>query len=211
MTNICVIFDLDGTLVDSETHCIQAFADLLPGLGDPLEQLVQRYRGKKLATILDDIVLRIGENLPKTFEKVYRTRVSELFAQGLEPMPGVVEMLDASPDARCIASGGPPDKIEQVLQLSGLAPYFGGRIFSSYDIACWKPEPGLFLHAAREMGFAPRRCAVVEDSEVGVKAAIAANMKAFHYSPDGSTGSGAEITIFRDMSLLNDLITTMAV
>lgn len=48
---ICVIFDLDGTLVDSEGLCNQAFLDLLPQLSDTVESLIQRYRGKKLTSI----------------------------------------------------------------------------------------------------------------------------------------------------------------
>lgn len=62
MNNICVIFDLDGTLVDSETLCNQAFLDLLPEIGVPVAVLVQRYRGLKLAAILADLSAR-SENL----------------------------------------------------------------------------------------------------------------------------------------------------
>jgi beta-phosphoglucomutase-like phosphatase (HAD superfamily) len=52
MASICVIFDLDGTLVDSEGLCNQDFLDLLPQLSDTAESLIQRYRGKKLAQIV---------------------------------------------------------------------------------------------------------------------------------------------------------------
>lgn len=59
MTNICVIFDLDGTLVDSEGLCNQAFLDLLPQLNESVESLTLRYRGKKLAPILADLESRL--------------------------------------------------------------------------------------------------------------------------------------------------------
>ncbi|MGY6274749.1 HAD hydrolase-like protein [Methylomonas sp. MgM2] len=88
MTDICIIFDLDGTLVDSEGLCNQAFLDLLPQLDDTLPSLVQRYRGLKLAPILADIEQRLGLKLPSGFEPVYRQRVAELFATDLKPMPG---------------------------------------------------------------------------------------------------------------------------
>jgi beta-phosphoglucomutase-like phosphatase (HAD superfamily) len=52
-----------------------------------------------------------------------------------------------------------------------LLDYFEGRVFSSYDIGSWKPEPEIFLHAAREMGFAPEECVVIEDSASGIRAA----------------------------------------
>ncbi|GAB9129645.1 hypothetical protein BJA01nite_49140 [Bradyrhizobium japonicum] len=108
MPDICVIFDLDGTLVDSETLCNQAFLDLLPELSDPAEVLVKRYRGKKLSAILADIEHRIGGSLPDTFENNDRGRVSELFARDLKPMPGVVAMLDNLSHYKCVASSGPP-------------------------------------------------------------------------------------------------------
>ncbi|MGB0389738.1 MAG: HAD hydrolase-like protein, partial [Ardenticatenaceae bacterium] len=60
MRNLCVIFDLDGTLVDSERLCNQAFIDLLPELTDDVGTLVRRYRGSKLAKILADIEKRVG-------------------------------------------------------------------------------------------------------------------------------------------------------
>jgi beta-phosphoglucomutase-like phosphatase (HAD superfamily) len=63
-----------------------------------------------------------------------------------------------------------------------LLPFFKDRIYSAYDIGSWKPEPGLFLHAANSLGAEPVRCAVVEDSVTGVIAGIAAGMTVFGYS-----------------------------
>ncbi len=184
MTGICVIFDLDGTLVDSEGLCNQAFLDLLPQLNDTVESLTQRYRGKKLAPILTDLESRLGQRLPDIFEQHYRQHVAELFSRELKPMPGVLDMLKTINCPKCIASSGPSLKIHQALEVSGLASYFGDNLFSSYDIGSWKPEPDLFLHAAKVMGFKPYQCIVVEDSEVGVEAATAAGMKVFQYVPD---------------------------
>ncbi|MFZ2451529.1 MAG: HAD-IA family hydrolase [Methylovulum miyakonense] len=169
MPRICVIFDLDGTLVDSEGLCNQAFLDLLPQLSDTVESLIKRYRGKKLASILADLESRLCQNLPDAFEQDYRQRVTDLFTRELKPMPGVVEMLEATNFRKCIASSGPPLKIRQALHVSGLAPYFGDSIFSSYEVGSWKPEPGLFQYAAHAMGFMPGQCAVVEDSDVGIE------------------------------------------
>jgi len=206
MANICIIFDLDGTLVDSEGLCNQAFLDLLPQLNDTVESLIQRYRGKKLASILVDIESRLCQSLPDTFEQHYRQRVAELFSRELKPMPGVLKMLEATNFPKCIASSGPPLKIRQALQVSGLAPYFGDDIFSSYEVGSWKPEPGLFQYAASAMGFMPSQCVVVEDSDVGIEAAEAAGMKAFQYVPNGETVSYQGGTPFDDMSQLPQLL-----
>jgi len=216
MTNykglICVIFDLDGTLVDSEGLCNQAFLDLLPQLDDSLTSLITRYRGQKLAPILADLESRLGLKLPDTFERHYRQHVAELFARELKPMPGVLEMLEATHFPKCVASSGPVMKIRQALQVSGLAPHFGDYIFSSYQVGSWKPEPDLFQYAARTMGFSPGRCAVVEDSEVGVAAAGAAGMQAFQYLQNTEAGlSPAENNVlFDDMLQLPQLLADFA-
>lgn len=191
MTDICVIFDLDGTLVDSETLCNQAFLDLLPGIGDPVTVLVQRYRGLKLAAILADLSVRLGRALPADFESVYRSRVAKLFDTQLRPTPGAPEMLRATPLAKCVASSGPREKIARALAVTALAPYFGENIFSAYEVGSWKPQPGLFLHAAKAMGFPPNRCVVVEDSDVGIEAAAAAGMKALRFRPSDEDGGSA--------------------
>jgi HAD superfamily hydrolase (TIGR01509 family) len=209
MPRICVIFDLDGTLVDSEGLCNQAFLDLLPQLNETVASLTQRYRGKKLAQILADLERRLCRKLPDAFEQQYRQRVAELFSYELKPMPGVFEMLDIMNFPKCIASSGPPLKIRQALQVSGLAPYFGNNLFSSYEVGSWKPEPGLFQYAAKAMGFVPSQCVVIEDSEVGIEAAAAAGMRAFQYVRNGETSSwrAGDAVLFDDMLQLPQLIT----
>ncbi|WP_333874317.1 HAD-IA family hydrolase [Methylobacter sp.] len=206
MNSICVIFDLDDTLVDSEALCNQAFLDLLPQLSETVDLLIQRYRGKKLALILADIENRLCQKLPDAFEQHYRQRVTELFSCELKPMPGVLEMLEETHFPKCIASSGPPLKIRQALQVSGLAPYFGDSLFSSYDVGSWKPQPGLFQYAANAMGYMPSQCVVVEDSEVGIQAAAAAGMKAFQYVRNGEMSSCDDRVLFDDMSQLTQLL-----
>lgn len=202
----CVIFDLDGTLVDSEGICNQAFLDLLPELRSSREELVARYRGKKLALIIQDIERVIGRALPRGFEKDYRARVVELFDAELKPIPGVHQMLETLEYPYCVASSGPMKKIRKALKISSLESFFGERIFSSYEVGSWKPEPGLFLHACAAMGFAPESCAVVEDSPPGITAAIAAGMSPFRYLPDGYEDPDPKVTSFCDMNSLASLL-----
>ena len=207
MPQLCIIFDLDGTLVDSEKLCNQAFVDLLPELTESVESLTEFNRGKKLATILTDIEVRLGHVLPADFEAIYRERVADLFKHHLEPTPGTPEMLEALSHPRCVASSGPSGKIAHALRLSGLAEYFGNNTFSSYEVGSWKPEPGLFLHAAKSMGFHPVQCVVVEDSEVGLVAAQAAGMRALHYAP---AHPAPHPSSFRHMRELPALIESIA-
>jgi HAD superfamily hydrolase (TIGR01509 family) len=76
-----------------------------------------------------------------------------------------------------VASNGPRDQTTLSLELTGLLPFFPERVFSAYDVGSWKPDPGLLLHAATELGVEPARCLVVEDAGPGVEAALAAGMR----------------------------------
>ncbi|MCA9054279.1 MAG: HAD-IA family hydrolase [Planctomycetaceae bacterium] len=178
----CLIFDLDGTLVDSETICNQALLDLLPDLNASTDLLIERYRGRRLSDILRDIELQIGQSLPSDFEASYRKRVTDLFTSELKPIAGACDFLDQSTHTRCIASSGPMHKIVHALTVTGMAKYFD-HVFSSYDVGSWKPDPGLFLHAASMMGRLPVECIVIEDSSVGIVAAKAAGMRALRFRP----------------------------
>jgi len=210
MDRLCVIFDLDGTLVDSETLGNQAFLDLLPELTDPVETLTERYRGMKLAFIMNDLAARLGQRIPEEFESVYRSRVSVLFKESLRPIAGVPQMLSSLRHAKCIASSGPLAKIRESLNLCGLAHHFGDKVFSSYAVNSWKPDPGLFLHASHEMGFAPRECVVVEDSDVGIEAAFAAGMAAMHFVPRAGVVTRPGAIAFNCMSHLPGLLVRQA-
>ncbi len=78
---------------------------------------------------------------------------------------------------KCIASNGPQRKMKVSLEASGLKRYFPDEnIFSAYDIQKWKPEPDLFLHAARSCYTDSKNCLVVEDTIHGIMAAKEAKM-----------------------------------
>ena len=70
-------------------------------------------------------------------------------------------------------------KIRLNLGLVNLLDQFENQIYSSYDIGSWKPDPGIFLYAAKRMGFEPEECAVIEDSASGIRAAIAGGFKVY--------------------------------
>lgn len=127
-------------------------------------------------------------------------------------MLGVIEMLETTNFTKCIASRGPILKIRHALQVSRLAPFFGDNIFSSYEVGSWKPEPGLFQFAANTMGYLPNQCIVVEDSEIGIQAATAAGMKAFHYvrDSDNSFCQSDDRVIFDNFSQLPQLLADFA-
>jgi beta-phosphoglucomutase-like phosphatase (HAD superfamily) len=104
--------------------------------------------------------------------------VREQFAGG----EGIHAALAEITSPVCVASNGPMAKMKHTLGLAHLLDHFEGRIFSAYDVGVWKPDPGLFLHAARTFGAEPSRCIVVEDSLSGIRAANAAGMRVLGYT-----------------------------
>jgi HAD superfamily hydrolase (TIGR01509 family) len=161
----CVLFDCDGTIVDSELLGNVALARELAcsGIVENGESLTERFRGQRLADILVALQATHGTTLPAGFVDAYRERAAATFEARVVPIPGVEAALATLGLPMCIVSNGPIAKIRQSLRVCGLAAHFGDRLFSAYDVDSWKPDPGLFLHAARAMGFAPADCVVVDD------------------------------------------------
>ena len=106
-----------------------------------------------------------------------------------------------------MASNAPLEKIKQAVQVTNLEHFFDNNLFSSYVVQAWKPEPDLFLYAAKKMRVQPKNCVVVEDSIVGIEAAQRAGMKSFFYQPSKLTLSQMDnIISFQDMLELPGLI-----
>jgi beta-phosphoglucomutase-like phosphatase (HAD superfamily) len=106
-------------------------------------------------------------------------------------MAGALELLEAMHLPFCMASNGQHEKMQVTLSTTGLLHFFEGRIFSAYEVNAWKPDPELFLHAARQFGADPACCAVIEDSLPGVEAGLAAGMQVFVLDEDAASGHKA--------------------
>ncbi len=210
-----VIFDCDGVLVDTERIAVRIDVAVLAQLGWPMSEaeVVERFMGRSDEEMTVEIEKHLGRKLPATWEEPFRHLYRQAFAAELEPVPGVLEALDAIAVPTCVASSGTHEKMRFTLGLTGLYERFAGRIFSASEVARGKPAPDLFLHAARRMGVAPARCAVVEDSRYGVEAARAAGMRAFGYAgglaPKGSL-AGPHTIVFDDMRDLPRLLLSPA-
>jgi HAD superfamily hydrolase (TIGR01509 family) len=210
-----VIFDCDGVLVDSEKIAVKIDAVMLAELGWPMpeEEVVERFVGRSYADMAVAIEQHLGRPLPPDWDGPYRALYREAFDRELTAVDGVVgalDALDAVPLPMCVASSTSHSGLRHTLGLTGLYERFEGRVFSAADVSRGKPAPDLFLHAARTLGVAPERCAVVEDSRYGVEAARAAGMRAFGYAggltpPAWLEGPGT--TVFQDMRALPALLT----
>ena len=173
-----VIFDCDGVLVDSEGLGNEVFAEMLADYGHRISgaETHARFRGMRLAKCLEILERETGIELPESFEPDLRQRMSSVFQEQLQPVEGASRLIESLRIPFCVASSGPRKKIEENLRTTGLYTHFVGKIFSAYEVKSWKPDPDLFLAAARHFGVAAQDCVVVEDSYVGVSAGIAANM-----------------------------------
>ncbi|MCC8381653.1 HAD family phosphatase [Xenorhabdus sp. PB30.3] len=203
-----IIFDCDGTLVDSEHLCNLALHEELRLLGlesDPTS-LLKSYRGMKLAKIIESLEQHYCTIFPEDFESKYRCRMNSMLATNLKPNEGVEELLESLDISFCVASSAPMEKILLSLKVTGLLNYFKENIFSSYDINSWKPEPDIFLHAAQSMSTNPEDCLVVEDSYVGIEAAFNANMKSAYYNINSAMESKFNAIQIRSMSEVLDII-----
>lgn len=189
-----VIFDNDGVLVDSEPISNRILAGYLTELGHPTsyEDSLRDYMGGAMHRIHEVVLQRSGKRLPAEFDESFHARVFDEFRRRLEPVAGVCEVLEklaADGVPYCVGSSGSHERIRVALTKTGLWERFaeagggaGERIFSSQDVGRGKPAPDLFLYAAQEMGVAPERCAVVEDSPLGVRAAVAAGMDVYGFT-----------------------------
>lgn len=204
----CLLFDCDGTLVDSERLCNVALVVMFRELGCDLDvdELTLRFRGWKLASILEILQQENSLSLPNGFTEYYRKKVTELFLEELKPVPGIVGALEKLDYPMAVVSSGPRQKIEQALKICGLSKYFGSSIYSSYDVGAWKPDPRIYEFAAKDMGFFPAECSAIEDGMIGVEASVKAGIKTYFYNIHQDRCDWPEVSIFSSMSELPMLI-----
>lgn len=184
-----VLFDCDGTLVDSEPIWLATMCDAIAALPDGPAITLQfsDIEGQSMARSLAIVEERRGRPLPVDFEAQVRAEMARRFETDLREIPGAAALLAALDGQRvpfCVASNGPREKIALVLRLTGLDRFVPpARIFSAVELDRYKPDPALFLHAAAVMGVPPAECAVVEDSRAGIEAGLNAGMRVYAYLP----------------------------
>lgn len=179
-----VIFDCDGVLIDSEVISMTMLIDELRGHGLELTvEFVSRYfLGRSYPTVLREVRERFGLDLPPGFEAAYRARLMAAFRRDLKVMPGVVDVVRQLTLPFCVATSSSPERVRQSLQIAGLDELMGAHVFTASQVARGKPAPDLFLLAAAEMGVEPSRCLVIEDTETGIRAGLAAGMQVWRFT-----------------------------
>jgi HAD superfamily hydrolase (TIGR01509 family) len=173
-----IIFDFDGVVVDSELIANEVLAEMISELGVPMttEAVMRVFVGKRL----DDVVIEIGAITGRPVDASIGVdltrRTLERFRRDLREMPGLRDYISAlSAVKRCIASSSSRERIDACLDMLRLRDAFS-HVFSASQVARGKPHPDLFLHAASQLAVEPANVIVLEDSEAGIRAAVAGGM-----------------------------------
>lgn len=177
-----VLWDLDGTLVDSEELHWQAWRETMAAEGVPItwEQFKATFGQRNDSFVplwlgegaTPERVARIGDAKEACYRRLVRER-------GLAPAPGArewVERLRKEGWRQAIASSAPRENVLVMLEALGLAGAFQA-IVAAEDVTAGKPDPQVFLLAAERLGVPPSRCIVVEDAPAGIEAARRAGMR----------------------------------
>ena len=176
-----VLFDLDGTLIDSEPNYYEADRRLLARYGvEFTEEDKRRYIGTGIQEMVRDLQERHGlpgdpAELAAEKNALYleiAERSTEVFPQ----MKRFVDHLAAAGVPMAVASGSSPEVIRRLVRQVGLDGYFP-HLVSAEEAGRSKPAPDVFLEAARRLGVPAEACLVVEDSAPGVEAASRARMR----------------------------------
>ena len=198
-----VAFDLDGVLVDSEPTWAAVRRDLVLAHGRPWRagadrQMMGMSTDEWARYLHDDL----GVDLP--VHEIAEQVVAEMAKRhGARPplIPGAPEAVRrvARRWPLGLASSSPPSVIERTLDASGLAGSFAVTV-SSEEVGAGKPAPDVYLEVARRLGAFPGRCAAVEDSTNGLRAARAAGMRVVavptrSYPPDPAALAAADAVI----------------
>lgn len=178
-----VLFDLDGTIVDSEPLSVAAWATIGDAMGFHLEHdFIMTFVGRSPEAIAQLLVERVGsiERAREAFALHQRTKM-EIAERELTLKPHAKETLEALTShgySLGLATSSERSAAERELDRFGLLPYFTATTCGD-EAPRSKPNPDIYLETARKLGVDPAECAVVEDSPNGVRAGHAADMAVF--------------------------------
>ncbi len=201
-----VVWDVDGTLVDTAEQHFRAWQRLAAEIGKPFTR----------ADFAATFGMRNPEIIRKLFdpdatdaecaaiggrkEGYYRESVRE---QGVELLPGAARLLAEFAAAgwpQAVGSSAPPGNLDLLLGVTGIRKYFAA-VVTGDDVTRGKPDPQVFLAAAKKLGVGPARCVVIEDAVAGVEAAKAGGMRcvavtnAGHHPPEALRAAGADLVV----------------
>ncbi len=201
-----IIWDVDGTLVDTAEQHFRAWVKLAAEIGQPFSRAdFAATFGMRNPEILRKLFEPEADDarctaLGNRKEDLYRASVRE---EGVQLLPGVATLLAAFAHAgwpQAVGSSAPPGNVELLLGATVTSRYFQ-QVVTGDDVKYGKPNPEVFLTAATKLNVEPSRCVVFEDAVAGVEAAKAAGMRCVavtfvgHHSAEKLQAAGADIIV----------------
>jgi beta-phosphoglucomutase len=200
-----VIWDVDGTLVDTGEMHFEAWVELCGELGRPFTR--------------DDFAATFGRRNPEIFQILFGDRFDakevgrlafrkeELYRaaarKGVDLLPGARQLLEglhAAGFRQAIGSSAPKANVDLIMEITR-SSYLFAAVSCAEDTQRGKPDPQVFLVAAEKLGVAPQSCVVVEDAVAGVEAARAGGMKCIgvtfvgHHPAEKLRAAGADLIV----------------
>jgi beta-phosphoglucomutase len=182
LTARAVLWDMDGTLIDSMPQHWLAWQDILLQINRTVEhgvwnQTVGMRNSEIIPLLFPDMSPAEIAALDQAKEARYRERIEQ---DGIEVLPGVAEWIqrfEAAGWKQAIASSAPPENVATIAHVLHLNGTFAAMI-SGAEVQRGKPDPDIFLAAAERLNVPPQHCLVIEDAATGIEAAHRAGMKA---------------------------------
>ena len=193
-----IIYDCDGTLIDSERLVARVCMEEIHALGLThwtMDRYFASFVGMPGHVGWGSVAEDLGRPLPEGLNTSVDERILALIRTELETLPGTREAIVAIGGSRCVASSTSQPHLTDNIRLAGLHDLFGDHIFSASQVRRAKPAPDVFLFSASQMGHDPKDCIVVEDSVPGALAGLRAGMTVI-----GFTGAA------HDVPLMNRLL-----
>jgi HAD superfamily hydrolase (TIGR01509 family) len=182
LSGTSVVFDLDGTLVDSEPHYFEAGRQVLAEHGVPGFTWADHERYVGISTLETVTLWKRKYGLEATVDELLAAKnrryldLARTSTRAYPQMRAFVELLAAEGVPMAVASGSSREAITAVLAGTGLDTHLR-TVVSADEVDRGKPAPDVFLEAARRLGAAPGDCVVLEDAAPGAAAAHAAGMR----------------------------------
>ena len=209
-----VLFDMDGLVLDTEKLYSRFWMEACHFYGYPMtyeQSLEMRAANSRLGA--ENLHRFFGPDIDYVTIRNKRIELMDAFIaeNGVEPKPGIFELLDAL-EARgipaAITSSSPADRIRDHLESLGIYHRFTA-ICSGYDVPCGKPAPDIYLHGAASLGLPPEECLALEDAPLGILSAFRANcipvMVPDQDQPDAQTQS----MLYAKADTLSDIISLL--
>lgn len=197
-----VIFDLDGTLVDSMWMWREIDIEYLAGFGIELpDDLQKSISGMSFSETAEYFKDRFGiKDDTDTIKKTWNEMAWDMYAHRVGLKPGVSDFLKKLRQRGIktgIASSNSIELVETVLEALGIGEYFD-EIHTSCEVEHGKPFPDIYLLVAERLGEEPSKCLVFEDIAEGIDAGHAAGMKVCSVYDDFSAADNEHIRNISD-------------